>query len=152
MCDLWCTKWHREGVLSQYFCFPLSVSFHQCSILIFIYMLLLAERQTGEACELSKKLFPFQNRGALHSEVFLRCFCLRRVNTVYIARSEGTPCYVTCVGEWHQFAQFVCRWFYQWLEPCEIHVIVQTLLEYPVDAVELNGLFASCRTDSKTTE
>jgi len=42
-----CGSW--DGFLSQYFCFLLSVSFHQCSILIFIYMLLLADRQMGEA-------------------------------------------------------------------------------------------------------
>jgi hypothetical protein len=35
--------------LSQYFTFPLSVSFHQCSIFILIYMLLLLKKQTGEA-------------------------------------------------------------------------------------------------------
>jgi hypothetical protein len=29
-----------DRLFSQYFCFPLSVSFHQCSMLIFIYMLL----------------------------------------------------------------------------------------------------------------
>jgi hypothetical protein len=39
--------------LSQHFCFPLSVSFHQCSIPIFIYMFL-PEGQTGEAWAPSK--------------------------------------------------------------------------------------------------
>jgi hypothetical protein len=34
--------------------FPLSVSFHQCSTLVFIYMLLLPEGRTGEAWEPSK--------------------------------------------------------------------------------------------------
>jgi len=68
---------------------------------------------------------------------------------------RGTPCYVRCVGAWHQFAQFVCRWFYQWHETCESHVMVRnsaSLLEYPVDAVELNGPCASCCTDAKNTE
>jgi hypothetical protein len=40
----------------EYFCFPLSVSFHQRSTLIFIYMLLFQKDvQTGEAWEPSKK-------------------------------------------------------------------------------------------------
>jgi len=39
----------------QVLLFSQSVSFHQCSILIFIYMLLLPEGQTGEAWESSKK-------------------------------------------------------------------------------------------------
>jgi len=47
----------------QVFCehsgFPLSVSFHQRSLLSFIYMLLLPEGQTGEVWE------PFECRGAL---------------------------------------------------------------------------------------
>jgi len=41
------------GFLSQYFSCP-SVSFHQCSIL-FIFWLLLSERQMGEAWEHSKQ-------------------------------------------------------------------------------------------------
>ena len=31
---LWWTKWHWNGFSSQYLSFPLSVSFHHCSILI----------------------------------------------------------------------------------------------------------------------
>ena len=34
MWDLWRIKWWQEGVFSRYFSFPLSVSFHHCSILI----------------------------------------------------------------------------------------------------------------------
>jgi hypothetical protein len=36
---------------SKYTCLLLPVSFHQCTILIFIYMLPLSEEQTGEAVE-----------------------------------------------------------------------------------------------------
>jgi hypothetical protein len=43
---------------------PLSVPFHRCSKLIFIYMLLLPEGQTGEAWKPS-----FGNRGALDWKV-----------------------------------------------------------------------------------
>jgi hypothetical protein len=50
--------------LSQYFSFPLSGSFHQCSILIFIYMLLLPEGQMSENWEPS-----FWNRGAFDGEI-----------------------------------------------------------------------------------
>ena len=42
--------------------FPLSVSFHQCSILIFIYMLHLPEGQKGEVCKPSKNQWNFGNR------------------------------------------------------------------------------------------
>ena len=37
--DLWWTKWHWDRFPSQYFCFPLSLSFHRCSTIIFIYTL-----------------------------------------------------------------------------------------------------------------
>jgi len=33
--DLLRVDWQWEGVFSEYFAFPLSVSFHQCSIFIF---------------------------------------------------------------------------------------------------------------------
>jgi hypothetical protein len=32
MWDLWWTKWHWDRFFSEYFGFPLSVSFHRCSI------------------------------------------------------------------------------------------------------------------------
>ena len=42
---------------------PLSVLFHQCSNLIFIYMLFLPHVQAAEAREHSKKQYSFQNQG-----------------------------------------------------------------------------------------
>jgi hypothetical protein len=41
-------------VFSEFFSFPLPVSFHQCSILIFIYMLLLPEGQRAKPGYLPK--------------------------------------------------------------------------------------------------
>jgi hypothetical protein len=32
MWDLWWTKWHWDRFFAEYFSFPLSVSFHRCSI------------------------------------------------------------------------------------------------------------------------
>jgi hypothetical protein len=52
------------SVLSQYFCFPLSVSFHQCSVLICILIPVLSEGQAGEA---------FRYRGSLERKEF-HCF------------------------------------------------------------------------------
>jgi hypothetical protein len=44
---LW-TVLHLDGFLSQFFCFPLSVSYHHCPILIFLYMFLYPEEQIEE--------------------------------------------------------------------------------------------------------
>jgi len=44
-----------EHIFSEYVNYLLSVSFHQCAILICIYRLLLPEGQRCEAWELSKK-------------------------------------------------------------------------------------------------
>jgi hypothetical protein len=33
MWDLWWTKWHWDRFIPEYFGFPLSVSFHRCSII-----------------------------------------------------------------------------------------------------------------------
>jgi hypothetical protein len=44
---LW-TKWQWNSFLSQHFCCPLSMLFHQCYTIIFICILLLAEGQAGE--------------------------------------------------------------------------------------------------------
>ena len=45
--------------------FPLSISLHQCSIVIFIYMLLLPDGQTGKACKTATKQCCFGDQGAL---------------------------------------------------------------------------------------
>jgi hypothetical protein len=58
LCDLWWMKWQWDRFVSEYFVCRLSVSFHQCSVLIFSCMLLLTEGQTAEAWEPSRKLPP----------------------------------------------------------------------------------------------
>ena len=92
---------HCIMFLSQYFSFPLSVSFHHCSIFIhlphtlynvplpvlqfspvsiippllhthlFIYMLILREGARDEAWELSKKQCSFENRRGLTEKEFI---------------------------------------------------------------------------------
>jgi len=75
MWDLWWTKWHCDRFLSQYFCFPLSVSFHQRSIFIFIYRFFLPAGQTGEAWELSNKLMPFWKSGRIYNQKYFVFLC-----------------------------------------------------------------------------
>jgi hypothetical protein len=55
---LWWTMCHWDRVFSDYFGLPLSLSFHECSIPIFIFILLLPEGQTCEAWEKYFNLFP----------------------------------------------------------------------------------------------
>jgi len=44
----------------QYVCFSLLISFHRCCTLIFIYILLLPEGQTGESLETLRKALFFR--------------------------------------------------------------------------------------------
>jgi hypothetical protein len=67
--DLCGTKWHWDKLSSAYFRFALSVPSHQCSILIFIYTLLLPGRETGEVWEPFKKQCLFGNHEALDIKV-----------------------------------------------------------------------------------
>jgi hypothetical protein len=70
-------RWHWEILFSKYFGFALSISLHLCSILIFIYMTLVPEGQTGEeAWKASKKQSSFENWGALDIRVLSRCYTL----------------------------------------------------------------------------
>ena len=63
--DLRRTKWRWDKFSPSASVFSLPTSFHQCSILIFIYTLLLPERQTGKTWDLSRKQSSFGSRGAL---------------------------------------------------------------------------------------
>ena len=56
------TKYFCDRFLSEYFGLPRSISFHQRSIFLFIYLLSLPERQTVEAQEPSKKQSSFGNQ------------------------------------------------------------------------------------------
>jgi hypothetical protein len=62
MWDLKWTMWHWDRFFFEYFRFLLSVSFHQCSIFIFIYLLLLPKGQTGAAWEPSKTMLFRKSR------------------------------------------------------------------------------------------
>ena len=68
MWNLWRTMWQADRLFSEHSGFPLSLSSHQCSILTFIYTLLLQEGQMGEAWEPSRKQSSFGKRGALEGE------------------------------------------------------------------------------------
>jgi len=56
MWDLWWIKWQSDTFLCQYVCFTLSVTFHQCSILVPFQDSSLTEGQAGEAWELSNRM------------------------------------------------------------------------------------------------
>jgi len=56
--------------------FPLPISFHQYSILVFIYTLMLPERKTGGAWEPSKKKCSCGNRGVLDIKELPLLWCL----------------------------------------------------------------------------
>jgi hypothetical protein len=73
---LWWTKCHWYRLSSQYFSFPLSVSSHQCSVLIFILMPLLSEGQAGKAWELSDEagLFRMSGSARIHECVLERVY------------------------------------------------------------------------------
>jgi len=58
------------------FCFPLTISFHQCFILIFIYVLLLPEGQNREASDHSSSQCSFGSRGPLDRKMLSLCFYL----------------------------------------------------------------------------
>lgn len=58
-------------------CFLLFVSFHHCSIFIFINMLPFPAGKTGEAWEPAKNGCPFSNRGEMDSKLFQRWKCVR---------------------------------------------------------------------------
>ena len=66
---LWLTKWSCDRFSLQYFCFPLSVSFHRCSIPVFIYTLLLTKGQRHESWEPPKEQCPVGSRGVLRKKV-----------------------------------------------------------------------------------
>jgi hypothetical protein len=57
------------GQVYEHFGFPLSASFHQCSIFIFMYTLLLKEGLTGEVWEPNKKQCSAGNREELDRKI-----------------------------------------------------------------------------------
>jgi len=54
---------NERGISQRTSGFPLSLPFHRCSILIFIYTLLLPEGQADEIWAPSKKAMPFSETG-----------------------------------------------------------------------------------------
>jgi len=74
--SFWRTNWHRDRFLLKYFCFTLSISFHQCSILIFISIASFSEGQTDEAWDPANRAtyFFFPDIGQHWAEKTLSVF------------------------------------------------------------------------------
>ena len=70
---LWCSEWQWGRFLSKYFGFPLLVSFHQCSILIYSSLLRPLEGLSGETWEPPKKKCSRKYRSIkkVHSNLFV---------------------------------------------------------------------------------
>ena len=82
MWDLWWTTLHWDMFVPEYFGFPLSVSFHQCSIFFFVYVLVLPEVNTSEAWKPSKKKqCSFENR-RISIRKYFHIFSLERVRVL----------------------------------------------------------------------
>lgn len=58
------------------FCFSLTIALHQCFIVIFIYVLLLTEWQTGETSEHFSSQCSFGSRGPLARKIIYICVYL----------------------------------------------------------------------------
>jgi len=79
---LWWEKWHWDRIFFDYFRFALSISFHQFSTIIFIYMLLLSEGQTGETWKSSKKRCYVGSRGALDKILSISIYLAKETFTI----------------------------------------------------------------------
>jgi hypothetical protein len=75
---LWWLKWHCNREICEYFRFPLLVSFHHCSILVFVCVLLLPEEPTGETCDPSKNS-ALSETGEHWIGKYCHCCCLQKV-------------------------------------------------------------------------
>jgi len=67
---MWDFRWikcHWDRMFSEYFVSPLSVSFYQWFIFVFILILPLSEKQAEKAWEPLYKAISFRNREALDS-------------------------------------------------------------------------------------
>ena len=104
MFDLCWTKSHWDRLFSQYFRFTLSVSFHQCFTLIFIFVYVALTRRTNErSLETFQKEILFRKSEALERKDFhfSPSLALCKVFTIYkftvscIQRSRRRPndCY-----------------------------------------------------------
>ena len=90
--DLWWT----ERFSARYFSFPPSVSFHHCSILIFVYTLLLG--QMDEICETSKRRCCFGNRESLDREDLLLNLNSHSVKMRYTMKALQNGC--SSIAKW----------------------------------------------------
>jgi len=93
---LWWKKWHWYRFFSAYVGFVLPILFQQCSMIIFIYMLLLPEGQTGEAWEptvpLRKSGSTGQKKITLALGVDVSCVYCRDYYVVTRKQYDCLPC------------------------------------------------------------
>jgi hypothetical protein len=73
MWDLWCTKWYGDRSCSEYFSFPLPVSFENRSLVVFTYMLSLGGRYKSETWETFKNN-PLSENGQHSIEMYVQSY------------------------------------------------------------------------------
>jgi hypothetical protein len=112
MWDLWWTEWHWDKFVSEYFDFPLPVSFHQRSI--FIFVLFLPERQTDKSLATFQKAVLFRKSGSIGWSTFIVFF--RRLTALYCQeklRTRLETANTNCVGDGGGVAKVECCQFVQ---------------------------------------
>ena len=65
MWDLWWTKWHWDRFFPEYFGFPLSISFHRCSITrkkLIIFITGLYNKPQGCGVSVASAVGPFTKK------------------------------------------------------------------------------------------
>ena len=99
---LWWEKWYWERIFSDYFPFALLISFHQFSIIIFIYVLRLSEGQTGQAWEPYKKQCCLGSRGTLDKVLSLPIYLAKETFTIenFLAEPPLTCSNVTLINKY----------------------------------------------------
>jgi hypothetical protein len=82
---VWCLWWKNGTATgfapSRYFGLPLSVSFHECSVLIFVFEDTFDKRAKGEAWEPTNKSYTLSEMRSVRKEKFFPWPAFRVVKT-----------------------------------------------------------------------
>jgi hypothetical protein len=96
MWDLWWTKWHWDRFFPEYFGFPLSLSFHRCSItwknkkkIIFIVITGLHKKPQGCGASVISAVGPFTTKEIAEVRNGMRSDNFASQNHISLPKSES---------------------------------------------------------------
>jgi hypothetical protein len=144
MWDLWSKKWHWDRFFPEYFSFPPSTSFHQCSIIRknekkIIFITGLHDKPQGCGASVASAAGPLEKRyhkcmyillWAMHGSIVCSSYYVRLEAVTAVVQQSGAFWCVTLCNLVKFYQAYCSKLLWQWVSVCKlVHINCRVVLK-----------------------